>query len=49
VLVSDFSVVRRFFDERHFFANQRHSIAGKPAILHRTAVASQWQRNCGDG
>jgi hypothetical protein len=42
VLVSDFSVVRRFFDERYFCANQRHSIAGQPAILHRTAVASQW-------
>lgn len=42
VLVSDFGIVRRFFDERYFYANQHHPLENDGAILHRTAVASQW-------
>ncbi|TFW55939.1 hypothetical protein CT676_38055 [Bradyrhizobium sp. MOS001] len=42
VLVSDVGIVRRFFEERYFYANQHHPLENKAAILHRTAVASQW-------
>jgi hypothetical protein len=42
VLVSDVGVVRRFFEELYFHANQYQSRVNKAAVLHRTQVASQW-------
>jgi hypothetical protein len=42
VLVSDIGIVRRFFEERYFHANQYHPLENKAAVLNRTEVVSQW-------